>query len=99
MAEKNNLVLTIVLVAGALLLFNGGVIGQGVSGNAVAARSCAKEGSSLCVYGDVYKCLGGQLVHQDTCDKNEQCITEQIGGQTTNPTVGYCKPSHVANQI
>ena len=79
---NNNLVLTIVLVAAALLLFNGGL-----SGNAVVSRSCSLEGATHCVYGNVYECVNGALVLKDQCDSKEQCNTLQTG---QNVVASFC---------
>lgn len=79
---NNNLVLTVVLVAAALLLFNGGLSGQ-----AVVSRSCAAEGTTHCVYGDVYDCVNGRLVLKEKCDPREQCNTLQSG---QNIVASFC---------
>lgn len=82
----NNLVLTIVIVAAALLLFNGGL-----SGNAVVSRSCSKIGSSYCIYGDVYKCNEqGQVELLQKCSAVQDCFVLQQGGQTTAPSSAVC---------
>lgn len=82
---NNNLVLTIVIVAAAFLLFNGGLSGQ-----VVYQQSCAKDGSTYCKGGDIYKCENGLLVHQQTCTSGEDCFTTQMGGYTTSPQASYC---------
>ncbi len=79
---NNNLVLTVVLVAAALLLFNGGLSGQ-----AVVSRSCTAEGTTHCVYGDVYDCVNGRLVLKEKCDPREQCNTLQRG---QNIVASFC---------
>ncbi len=79
---NNNLVLTVVLVAAALLLFNGGLSGQ-----AVVSRSCTAEGTTHCIYGDVYECVNGRLVLKEKCDPREQCNTLQTG---QNIVASFC---------
>ena len=91
MADNNNLVLTVVLVAAAFLLFNGGL-----TGHDVYTQSCSKEGSTYCKDNNVLICKNGALtgpVH--VCDRTigERCDTTLVGGQTTGQQISTCVQS------
>lgn len=90
MAENNNLVLTVVLVAGALLLFNGGL--GGTTGYDTFSQSCGKEGSTYCNQNIVALCSGHILVPVQPCNEElgQQCVTKLVGGQTNGPQVSIC---------
>lgn len=85
---NNNLVLTVVLVAAALLLFNGGLSGQ-----AVISRSCSSPGERSCIYNTVVECGEDGRVHEIEVCKHK-CNVLQEGGQTTSPTTAFCSVSY-----
>ena len=95
MADRNNLVLTVVLVAAALLFFNGGLTGNAVS--SYYQRS-AGEAGSYCVYNAVqaYDASGNQVTVDDCTARDEVCV--QSKKTTTSTPTAQCMGKYIKMQ-
>ncbi|MDP4012798.1 MAG: hypothetical protein Q8R00_04305 [Candidatus Nanoarchaeia archaeon] len=92
MADRNNLVLTVVLVAAALLFFNGGLTGNAVS--SYYERSSGTQGT-FCIYNAVngYDASGNQVVIDNCTPRDEVCVASKKS--TTSPSEAECKGKYI----